>query len=340
MKLAKEKVANLRALADSRGVIAAVAMDQRGSLRKAIAATKGVSGDDITDEMMSEFKTAVSRVLSPHASSILLDPVWGLPAAEVRAGGAGLLLAYEQSGYDNTRPGRMADLLPEMSARRINDLGANAVKVLLYYTPLERPTINDRKHAFVERIGDECRGAGLPFFLELLSYDAASGDEKGFEFAKIKPQIVADASAEFSQDKYNADVLKVEIPVNTKYAEGAVGFGGERAYTKSEALDHYRRAAAASSRPFIYLSAGVSNEEFTEALEWAGDAGVNFSGVLCGRATWKDGIAVYAAKGVAALEDWLADKGVRNISAVNAALGGAGSWYGYYGAESPEALIG
>ena len=50
----------------------------------------------------------MSRILTPHASAILLDPEYGLSAAKVRAKNAGLLLAYEKSGYDNTQPGRSA----------------------------------------------------------------------------------------------------------------------------------------------------------------------------------------------------------------------------------------
>jgi tagatose-1,6-bisphosphate aldolase len=69
---------------------------------------------------------------------------------------------------------------------------------------------------------------------------------------------------------------------------------GTKAYTKKEAIDTLPHAAAAATKPFIYLSAGVSNAEFSETLELAGESGVKFNGVLCGRATWKDGIPVYA----------------------------------------------
>ena len=54
----------------------------------------------------------------------------------------------------------------------------------------------------------------------------------------------------------------------------------------------------------------------------ATEAGTDFSGVLCGRATWKEGMPIYANKGVKALEDWLSTEGVKNINAVNAALTG------------------
>src|SRR5579863_5396696 len=157
MQLSAAKLKRMKALSTKDGIIAAAAMDQRGSLQKSLASAKGVDQKAITPEMMSEFKTAVVRVLTPHASAILLDPEYGLPAAEARAPNAGLLLAYEESGYDNTKPGRLPDLLPHVSVKRLKDeMGADAVKVLIYYTPFEDGAINDVKHAFIERIGAEC----------------------------------------------------------------------------------------------------------------------------------------------------------------------------------------
>src|SRR6476619_5806810 len=127
----------MKALSNQAGVIAAAAMDQRGSLQKSIAAAKGIDQKSVTDEMMSEFKIAVTKVLTPHASAILLDPEYGLPAAKSRSSNAGLLLAYELSGYDNTEPGRLPDLLPHVSVKRIVDWSADAVKILIYYSPYD-----------------------------------------------------------------------------------------------------------------------------------------------------------------------------------------------------------
>jgi tagatose 1,6-diphosphate aldolase len=133
-------------------------------------------------------------------------------------------------------------------------------------------------------------------------------------------------------------VLKVEVPVNLAYAEGAGVYTGQKAYSKEEAFEHFREAAELASRPFIYLSAGVSNEQFTESLRWAGEAGVNFAGVLCGRATWKEGIPVYGKHGPAALEEWLLDQGVKNINNVNDCLKAASPWFSFYGAKSADDL--
>ncbi len=164
MSFSEGKVRHMQALSNKQGVIAAAAMDQRGSLKKSIAAAKGIPAEQVTNDMMSEFKVAVSKILTPHASAILLDPEYGLPAAKARASSAGLLLAYEESGYDNTKPGRLPDLLPHVSAKRIADWGANAVKILLYYSPFDDAQVNDIKHAFIERIGAECEDREMPFF--------------------------------------------------------------------------------------------------------------------------------------------------------------------------------
>lgn len=331
--ISRSKMERLQRVADGKGVIRAAAMDQRGSLKKAIAKAKGIDPSAVTDEMMSEFKTAVSRILTPYASAILLDPEWGQAAMKARAGNAGLLVSYEKSGYDNTRPGRLPDLVEGWCVRKSIELGADCIKILMYYSPDEKPEINEIKHAWIERIGAECAYYEIPFFLECIAYDPAGGDEKGLEFAKKKPFAVAGYMKEFSDPKYHVDVQKVEIPVNMAFVEGAkANTTGEVAYSRSEAKDHFLRAAEACSTPFIYLSAGVDDDVFRESLELAGEAGVNFAGVLCGRATWKGGIPVYAEKGLSALEDWLADQGVKNIQALNAVLDRvAHPWFEKYG---------
>jgi tagatose 1,6-diphosphate aldolase len=274
-------------------------------------------------------------VLTPHASAILLDPEFGLEAAKARSKNAGLLLAYELSGYDNTQPGRLPDLLPHVSAKRIVDWGADAVKILIYYSPYDDPGVNDIKHAFVERIGAECETNQIPFFLEMVGYDPKGGDEKGVEFAKAKPDVVKKYMAEFTKAQYGVDVLKVEIPINAEYVEGSSVYKGQKAYSHDEALTHFRESAAIATKPFIYLSAGVSNAQFTESLKMAAEAGTDYSGVLCGRATWKDGIPVFAKHGARALEDWLQTEGVKNINAVNDAITGAKPWYAKMGMAAP-----
>jgi tagatose 1,6-diphosphate aldolase len=334
VRITPGKLSGLKAVADKRGVIAAAAMDQRGSLQKALAKEKG---GDVSDAMIEEFKALVTEVLTPHASAILLDPEYGIGPSKRRSKNAGLLLAYEKTGYDKTGPGRLPDLLDDWSVRRLKETGADCIKVLLYYTPFDPKDVNRKKHAWVERIGDECRANDIPFFLELVGYEEGA-DEKGLEYARKKPEIVTASMAEFTHDRYGVDVLKVEVPINMKFVEGAKVNVGQTAYSRDEARRLFLDSAKAATKPFIYLSAGVSNDEFTEALALATESGVRFSGVLCGRATWKDGIPVYAKEGAEAFRRWLATKGVENIKNVNAALRGARPWFSFYGVTSPDAL--
>ncbi|HEY5330752.1 MAG TPA: tagatose 1,6-diphosphate aldolase [Acidobacteriaceae bacterium] len=324
MKLTPGKLAGMKAVSDARGVIAAAAMDQRGSLQKSLGKERGA---DASGHDLEVFKTLVTEVLTKHASAILLDPEYGLPASQHR-NGKGLLLAYEKTGYDSNTAGRLPDLLDLWSVRRLKAAGADCIKILLYYTPFETTEINDLKHAWIERIGDECVANDIAFFLEFVGYDAAGGDEKTAAYALKKPSIVAGAMREFSKPQYNIDVLKVEVPIVMEFVAGTRAFKGEKAYTREEALEHFRAAAAVTEKPFIYLSAGVSNPVFIETLQLAGESGVSFNGVLCGRATWKDGISIYAKQGEKAFEDWLNTVGVENINNVNEALKAATPWYG------------
>jgi tagatose 1,6-diphosphate aldolase len=324
--LSSGKQKGLQAVADSRGVIAALAIDQRGALQALFARAMGVAAADVPGENLSQFKEAVSSILTPHASAILLDPEYGLPAAAKRATNAGLLLAYEQTGYDKKVPGRLPRLLDQWSVQRLVDAGANAVKLLLYYSSRSPAEINEFKYAFVEKVGAECAASDAPFFLELVSY-ADSMDEKGIEFARIKHEVVTAGMSEFSKPRYRVDVLKVGMPVNLSFVEGSPSSDGAILHSREQAKQYFLSAAAGASIPFIYLSEGVSNDTFRFGLELAVEGGVGFSGVLCGRATWKDGVEILVKQGPHALQDWLGREGVRNIENVNECLGGARPWF-------------
>ena len=204
-------------------------MDQRGSLQKSLAKEKG---GDISDAMMEEFKSLVTEVLTPHASAILLDPEWGLPASKRRARMPACCWLMKRPDTTRPAPGVCGDLLDQWSVRRLKEAGADCVKILLYYTPFDPKDVNDKKHAWVERIGDECRANDIPFFLEFVGYEEGA-DEKGLDYAKKKPEIVTESMREFSKDRYGVDVLKVEVPINMKFVEGTKAFGGQKAYSKT-----------------------------------------------------------------------------------------------------------
>lgn len=303
------KQEKLKRLCDKNGIIGALAIDQRGALRRML-------GEDTPVEQLETFKVLVSKYLTKYASSILLDPELGWKAAEARDKNAGLLVAYEKTGYDKTVPGRYPDLVENVSVQRLKANGADAVKVLLYIDVDENRAVNDVKEAFIERIASECKAEDMPFFLELVSYDAKVTDEK--EYAKLKPRKVIEAMKLYSQERFGVDVLKVEVPVNMKYVESFAE--GEILYSREEAAAFYKEQSEATHLPFIFLSAGVSAQLFQETLRFAKDSGSTFNGVLCGRATWAGATKAYQEGGEATTIKWLETVGKQNIVELNAVL--------------------
>jgi len=323
-KLSVGKAAGLKAMSNERGIIGAAALDQRGLLKKMIA--KAMGGGEVTQQMMEEFKCHVTDALTRHASAMLLDVEYGLPATKF-TNGKGLLLAYEKSGYDVTGPEKIPSLTEAWSVMRLQEHGATGIKILLFYNPWEKEHFNEEKKAWVERIGAECRALDIPLFLELLAYYVHGEDEAGLAYAKRKPEIVRQSIIEFTKERYGADVMKLEAPVMMKNVSGTKAFQGEEAYTREEAMQHFRDQAAATDRPILYLSAGTTPEVFLEMLNLALESGVKYNGVLCGRATWQDGVPVYVKSGVGALDEWLNTVGAQNVQNVNKVLESAHPWY-------------
>lgn len=325
IKLTEQKKQAMLRLSSKSGIIAALAIDQRGALKKMIAACKpsGAEDRDIID-----FKTLVSKELTPFASSILLDPEYGLAAARARDSNAGLLLAYEKTGYDASQKGRLPDLLNIWSAKRLKEAGADAVKFLLYYDIDEEADINEQKHAFVERLGAECTAEDIPFYLELISYDAQHSDSGSQAYARIKPHKVNDMMKEFSKPRYGVNVLKVEVPVTMTFVEGYAD-ADKVVYSQDEAARYFKQQSESTPLPFIFLSAGVSAELFQQTLRFAKAAGSTFNGVLCGRATWAGGVKPFITEGADRAKNWLHAEGQRNISQLNAVLQETATpWFG------------
>ena len=315
MVLTEQKRKYMEKLSDENGIISALAFDQRGALKRLMAQHQEA---EPTVEQMEELKVLVAEELTPYASSMLLDPEYGLPATKALDKNAGLLLAYEKTGYDTSSTKRLPDCLDLWSAKRIKEQGADAVKFLLYYDVDSSDELNQQKQAYIERVGSECVAEDIPFFLEILAYDEKIADASSVEYAKVKPRKVIEAMKVFSDPRFNIDVLKVEVPVNVKYVEG---FGdGEVVHTKAEATAFFKEQDEATNLPYIYLSAGVSAKLFQETLVFAHESGANFNGVLCGRATWAGSVKDYIEQGEEAARKWLRTTGFENIDELNKVL--------------------
>ena len=93
MALTEQKRARLEKLSDENGIISALAFDQRGALKRLMAQHQT---EEPTVAQMEELKVLVADELTKYASSMLLDPEYGLPATKALDEKAGLLLAYEK----------------------------------------------------------------------------------------------------------------------------------------------------------------------------------------------------------------------------------------------------
>ncbi len=129
MSKSNQKIASIEQLSNNEGIISALAFDQRGALKRMMAKHQT---EEPTVAQIEQLKVLVAEELTT-ASSILLDPEYGLPALGARNKDCGLLLAYEKTGYDVNAKGRLPDCLVEWLAKRLKEQGANAVKFLLYY---------------------------------------------------------------------------------------------------------------------------------------------------------------------------------------------------------------
>src|SRR5438093_13780404 len=107
------KLRNLKTLADEHGRLKMMAIDQRGALNSEL---KKVLGREATFDEVAAFKQLVTEYLSPYATAVLTDPIYGY-ARSVGSipGSIGLLLAYEQTGYatDERAKGRKTTLIEE-----------------------------------------------------------------------------------------------------------------------------------------------------------------------------------------------------------------------------------
>ena len=93
MVLTEQKRNYLERLSTKDGVISALAFDQRGALKRLMAKYQDT---EPTVAQMEELKVLVADELTKYASSMLLDPEYGLPATKALDKDAGLLLAYER----------------------------------------------------------------------------------------------------------------------------------------------------------------------------------------------------------------------------------------------------
>lgn len=242
------------------GAFAMLAVDQREALRNMLAehTDRPVIDDDVRD-----FKLTAARILTPHASAVLIDRQFALDAAieqGVIHDTCGLIGSADhfESAHGELVGAVTIDRL--VDAYDLKRRGAAALKLLVLYRPDEDPA--ERGEMTREFIAI-CRDAGLASIIEPVSRAPISGGEWDWN------EGVHRAAEELGS--LGADLYKAEMPLR--------GVGDE-AVLRAECA----RLNAAIAGPWVILSSGVAPDSFPEAVRVACGAGA--SGFLAGRAVW------------------------------------------------------
>jgi len=292
------------------GPIFGVAVDQGSGLETALRDGRG--SDARADDLLT-FKRIVVETLSPGATTVLVDAALGRDLLPAYDPACVKMLAYEADVYHIADEDRITKLPEDLSIADYRGLGVPVLKFFLYYGPNDPAELNQRKADLVAKIGAECRVHGVTFLFEPIVYDRAIPDSVSAEYAHAKPALVRTATETFAAARFNIDILKVEIPVSLTH------IGTTMSEEKAKAA-FCAAAEPAGDIPLLYLSAGVTFEQFRDGLKLSRAAGVNARGFMCGRGIWSDAIGIFGADGPAAMERWMQTTGCDRLEQLKDAI--------------------
>jgi tagatose 1,6-diphosphate aldolase len=297
-KLSIGKIRGIQKLANSAGIFTMCAMDHRGSMKEMI---NKAQPDTVTYEQMVAFKFGLCEALAPHSSAVLLDPVYGA-AQCIGAGliprGVGLLVSLEESGYGGGAQARLSSVLAGWDVEKIKRMGADAVKLLIYYRP-ELREIADRQLNLINRVGADCIKHDIPLVVESVGYPIQSEALVSEIYAQNKAGFVIRTAKDITNCPI--DVFKAEFPADMKFETD-----------KGKLVDYCEQLNSASQTPWVLLSQGVDYAIFEQQVEYACKAGA--SGFLAGRAIWKE---VFQYKDAGDQKRFLQNTGVERLKKIN-----------------------
>lgn len=307
----------LRRLADAEGFFAMVAIDQRPPIFATLAQAAGTTPERVPFAEVLAAKRVLAEAFAPQATAMLVDPNWGYPAAaDLLNPAAGLLLTLEDH---RTTPDRRSSLIADWSVDKIRALGGDAVKLLAWYHPRADAAVRAHQQELVQRVGEDCARAELPFVLELLLYPlgsdrAADADAYRDDPAKHADEVLASVET-FADPRYRVDLFKLESPLPAARVPAPGAAGDAACAAAFAALDR-----ACGGQPWVMLSAGAQAADFERVVGYAARAGA--AGFLAGRALWADGLALWPDR--AAVAQHLATVGRERLAALRALMRHAG----------------
>jgi sulfofructosephosphate aldolase len=251
----------LSQLARPSGGFAMVAIDQRESLRAMFAEHQD---DPVTDDQLTAFKVLATRLLSTHASAVLVDRQFALgPVLEANAvaPGCGLIVSADRFRPDAHELVADAEIDEEVVPAQARKHGAVALKLLIIWRPDEPPEPRvEMARQFVQR----CRSAGLISIIEPVSRRPRDGRAWNHDHGVV--------AAARELGSLGADLYKAEVPLH--------GIGPE-----AEIRRRCAELTETIASPWVVLSSGVPQDAFPRAVELACREGA--SGFLAGRAVWR-----------------------------------------------------
>lgn len=293
MTLTIGKIRGLEQISTGDDLFTILALDQRGSLARALGVEMGAPG---TYELMRDFKLAVLDALGEHVSATLIDPEY--VAAEAIASGTlpgstGLIVSLEKSGYLGEPTAREQTVIQDWSVRKIKLMGASAAKLFFNYHPQGETAAAQEE--LVRGLVADGREYDLPMLIEPVCYSVEPGiSKKSAEFAAVRPGVVIEMVERIGA--LGGDVLKVEFPYDANFNDN-----------EAEWLDACQRMTEAAPVPWALLSAGVDYNVFKRQVAAACKGGA--SGFVAGRAIWKEAAALEGAERSA----WLGSTAVERV---------------------------
>jgi tagatose 1,6-diphosphate aldolase len=266
----------LQQTAGSKGTFYIAAIDHRDPLRRSL---EKESPKCKSNEALTSLKRDIVRHLAPATSAVLLDPETSAGQCVTDGsvpGDTGLIIALD-TGSTGDPLNRTTSLVEGWSVEKTVRMGASGVKMLLYYHPHAPQT--EERESLVRKVAWDCAQYNIPFFLEPLSY--ASDDQNKPLPPEQKRNVVIETARRLVP--LGVDILKAEFPVdvNTEPDENIW-------------RDACKELTDTSEVPWVLLSAGVSYDTFLKQVRVACEAGA--SGVMAGRAVWKEAVTLDSVK--------------------------------------------
>ncbi len=267
-RLTAGKARALQQMSTSSGAFAMLALDHSDSMAELLE-TDRASPDPA---LMTATKLYLCRALAPSATAVLLDPIYGAAQAilsRALPGTCGLIVTLEDSGYEGRQWEFESKMIEGWSVRKIKIVGAQAVKLLIYYNPTDKSR-GERQRSVVKAAVEQCALWDIPLLVEPIVYPAEDEGAASMAFLQKRPDLIIETARQMTA--LGIDILKAEFPANPQATDM------QRMEEACRELDR------ASSAPWVILSAGVGYDQFRLQVHIACKNGA--SGFLAGRSLW------------------------------------------------------